>query len=71
MWEKIITTWDSLPKSARVLIYVSISTILAEAIIEIGKFEQTFFIRVLAQLINLGIVFIQDLITEIKALTNK
>jgi thiamine pyrophosphate-dependent acetolactate synthase large subunit-like protein len=68
---KIKEIWEALPKSAKVLFYVGISTVLAEAVIELGNFEQTFLIRVLAQLINLLIVFIQDLIVEVKARLEK
>ena len=66
--EIIQKLWDSLPKSAKVLVYMIISFILSEGLIEIGKFEQTFLIRVSAQIINLLLVFIVDLVKEIKAI---
>jgi len=69
--KKIIAIWNSLPKTAKVFCYVAISYILSEALIEIGKFEQTFLIRISAQLINLALVFIGDLITEIKGRIEK
>lgn len=65
---KIQEMWDSLPKSAKVLVYMIVSFILSEGLIEIGKFEQTFLIRVSAQIINLLLVFIVDLVKEIKAI---
>ena len=64
---KIQEVWDSLPKSAKVLVYMIVSFILSEGLIEIGKFEQTFLIRVSAQIINLLLVFIVDLVKEVKA----
>lgn len=69
--KKIIETWNNLPKTAKVFCYIAVSYILSEALIEIGKFEQTFLIRVSAQLINLTIVFIGDLVTEIKSRLEK
>ena len=69
--KKIQEVWDNLPKSAKVLVYMIISFILSEGLIEIGKFEQTFLIRVSAQIINLLLVFIVDLVKEVKAISNK
>ena len=65
--KKIKEIWDNLPKTLKVFVYMAVSYILSEGLIEIGKFEQTFLIRVSAQLINLALVFIGDLVTEIKA----
>lgn len=64
--KKIQEIWNNLPKTIKVFFYISLSTILSEVLIEIGRFEQTFLIRISAQLINLGLVFLGDVITEVK-----
>jgi hypothetical protein len=64
--QKIKLFWDSLPKTVKVFFYMVLSTCLAEALIELKGIQQTYIIRVLAQLINLGIVFLEDIVPEIK-----
>ena len=63
--------WNKLPKTAKVLVYVIISTILAELLIELGGMEQSFFIRAGAQIVNVLIVFLQELIPTVRAKLNK
>lgn len=58
--------WENLPKTIKVFLYISISIILSELVIEIGNLKETFFVRVLAQIINLAIVFLQEAVPEIK-----
>jgi hypothetical protein len=57
---KIIAIYESLPKTVKVFGYLALSTILAELLIELGGLEQTFLVRITAQLINLGLVFIEQ-----------
>lgn len=57
---------EKLPKTVKVFFYIAISIVLSEALIEIGGFKQTFIIRILAQIINLVIVFLQETIPEVK-----
>jgi len=59
---KIKLFWESLPKTVKVFVYMVVSTILAESLIELGGFKQVFIIRVLAQVINLLLVLVKDLI---------
>ena len=59
---KIKLFWESLPKTVKVFVYMVVSTILAESLIELGGFEQVFVVRVLAQVINLSLVLIKELI---------
>lgn len=53
---KVTNYWDKLPKSAKVLAYVSISSVLAEFLIELTGIEQTFLVRALSGIINVIIV---------------
>ena len=64
--KKIKVTWDSLPKTVKVFFYIALSIILSEALIEFANIEQTFIVRILAQVINLGIVFLEEAIPEVK-----
>lgn len=62
----MLKIWNELPKTAKVFFYLALSTILAEVAIELGSLEQTLVIRILAQLINLGIVFLEESVPAIK-----
>jgi len=64
--KKIKEIWDALPKTIKVFFYISISIILSELLIELGNLEETFIVRVLAQIINLIIVFLEELVPEVK-----
>ena len=64
--EKIKEIWALLPKTAKVFLYIAFSVLLAELAIELGNFEQTFFVRFLAQVINLALVFLQEAVPAIK-----
>lgn len=59
--------FDSLPKTVKVFFYLALSTILAEVLVELKVFEQTFIVRVLAQLINLGLVFLEESVPAVRA----
>lgn len=63
---KIKEIWGSLPKTVKVFFYIAISIILSEALIELGGIEKTFIVRVLAQIINLIMVFLEEAIPEVK-----
>jgi len=69
--KKVIKKWNKLPKSVKVFFYMVLSTILAEGLIELGSLEQSFVIRILAQVINLAIVLIEDVEPIIKAKLKK
>lgn len=64
--ERLKQAWSNLPKTAKVLIYVIISTILAELLIELGGMDQTFFVRAGAQIINVLIVFLQESVPSVR-----
>jgi hypothetical protein len=64
--EKLQTIWDVLPKTVKVFIYLAISTILSEVLVELKTVDQTFLVRISAQLINLAIVLVQEVIPAIK-----
>jgi hypothetical protein len=63
---KIIAIYESLPKTVKVFGYLALSTILAELLIELGGLEQTFLVRISAQLINLGLVFAEQTAGTVK-----
>lgn len=69
--EKIKEFWDLLPKTVKVLGYLIISTILAEGLIELKGLEQTFIVRILAQIINLVLVFLGDAVPAIRERLSK
>lgn len=59
--------WENLDSTLKVFIYLSISTILSEILIDLGNLKQTLLVRISAQLINLAIVFIEkDLVPVLK-----
>jgi len=59
--------WENLDPTLKVFIYLSISTILSEILIDLGNLKQTLLVRISAQLINLAIVFIEkDLVPVLK-----
>ena len=62
----MIEFFDKLPKTIKVFGYLAISTILAEVLIELKAVEQSLMIRILAQLINLAIVFLQEAIPAVR-----
>lgn len=62
----MLKIWNELPKTIKVFFYLALSTILSELAIELGGLEQTFLIRILAQLINLGIVFLEESIETVR-----
>ena len=66
MINKIKLVWALLPKTGKVLLYVIISTILAEVLIELGGMEQIFFVRVSAQVVNVLIVFLQETVPAVR-----
>jgi hypothetical protein len=63
---KIIAIYESLPKTVKVFGYLALSTILAELLIELRGLEQTFLVRISAQLINLGLVFAEQTAGTVK-----
>lgn len=63
---RMVEIWNKLPKTAKVFFYLALSTLLAEILIELRGVEQTLIVRVLAQLINLGIVFLQEAVPATK-----
>lgn len=67
MLERIRSIWGQLPKTAKVFFYLAISTILGEILIELQVIEQTVIVRILAQLINLVIVFLQESVPALQA----
>ena len=59
--------WENLDPTLKVFIYLSVSTILSEILIDLGNLKQTLLVRISAQLINLAIVFIEkDLVPALK-----
>ena len=66
MFAKISEIWNFLPKTLKVFFYISISIILSEVLIELGNIQQVFIVRCLAQIINLGLVFIGEAVPAIK-----
>ena len=62
----MIEFFDKLPKTVKVFGYLAISTILAEILIELKAIDQSLIVRILAQLINLTIVAIQEAVPAIK-----
>ena len=68
---KIKTSWESLPKTIKVFFFLALSTILAECLIELGGIDQTFIVRISAQIINLILVAIEESIPAIKARIKK
>lgn len=64
--DKILLIWDRLPKTIKVFFYLSVSTIFAEILIELKAVEQTLIVRILAQIINLAIVALQESIPAIR-----
>lgn len=59
--------WNSLPKTVKVFVYLSVSIILSETLIELGGLEQGLLVRILAQVINLGLVLLKESVPAIKA----
>jgi hypothetical protein len=64
VFENIRNVWARTPKTVKVFFYLALSTFLAELLIEFRGMEQVFIVRFLAQVINLGIVFLQEAIPE-------
>ncbi len=59
--------WENLDPTLKVFIYLAISTILSEILIDLGNLKQTLLVRISAQLINLAIVFIEkDFVPALK-----
>lgn len=69
--DKLLEFYNKLPKTAKVFFYLAISTILAEVLIELKAVDQTLLVRILAQLINLAIVAIQESVPAVKARLTK
>lgn len=67
----MLKIWNELPKTVKVFFYLALSTILAEVAIELGSLEQTLVIRILAQLINLAIVFLEESVPAIRRKLSK
>ena len=63
---KVKEFYDKLPKTVKVFFYIAVSTVLAEVLIELKSIDQSLVVRVLAQLINLAIVFIEEAYPEVK-----
>jgi hypothetical protein len=59
--------WNKLPKTVKVFFYLALSTVLAEVLVELKLVEQTILVRLLAQIVNLVIVFLQESIPAVKA----
>ena len=68
---KVLAAWENLPKTLKVFCFLALSTILSELVIELGGLEQTFLIRTLAQIINLGLVGVEEGVPAIKARLKK
>ena len=64
--EKVKAFWGALPKTLKVFVYIVVSIILSEGLIELGNLEQGFIVRVLAQIVNLSIVFLEEAIPEVR-----
>ena len=72
MLNEIIYIWNNkLPKTLKVFVYSSVSIILSEILIELGNINQVFIVRVLAQIINLALVFVGEAIPEVKKRLSK
>ena len=68
---RITKLWENLPKTLKVFCFLALSTILSELAIELGGLEQTFLIRTLAQIINLGLVGVEESVPAIKSRLKK
>jgi len=68
---RITKLWENLPKTLKVFCFLALSTILSELVIELGGLEQTFLIRTLAQIINLGLVGVEESVPAIKSRLKK
>ena len=68
---RITKLWENLPKTLKVFCFIALSTILSELAIELGGLEQTFLIRISAQLINLGLVGVEESVPAIKSRLKK
>jgi hypothetical protein len=58
--------WVKLPKTAKVFAYIALSILLSELLIELANLEQVFFVRFLAQVINLAVVFLQEAVPAVR-----
>ena len=68
---KIKQIWEALPKTVKVFFYIAISIVLSEGLIEVANLEQTFVVRVLAQIINLLIVLVEEVEPVVRAKLTK
>ena len=62
----MIEKFDKLPKTIKVFFYITISIVLSEALIELANIQQTFLIRISAQLVNVLIVFLQESVPAVR-----
>jgi len=69
--QSILNIWNSMPKTGKVFGYLAVSILASETLIELAHLEQGFLVRVLAQLINLGLVFLQEAVPAVKARMTK
>ena len=69
--DKIKAHWEKLPKTIKVFVYLAVSIILSEGLIELGGLEQGFIVRILAQIINLGLVLLEETAPAIRAKLSK
>jgi hypothetical protein len=61
------TTWNKLPKTAKVFVYVFVSYTLKAISVELGMLEDSALADYLVGVINLAIVFIQEAVPAVKA----
>lgn len=69
--EKLKVFWEALNKPTKVFIYLAVSTILSELLIELGGLDKTFFVRVTAQIINLLLVLLETGVKDIRSRIKK
>lgn len=67
VWDKLSEVWNRLPKTAKVFVYLVVSILLSESLIELAHLEQGFIVRVLAQVVNLTLVFLQEAVPAVKS----
>lgn len=65
--EKLKQFWGTLPKTAKVFVYLAVSTLLSEWLIELRAMEPTMWVRYLVQIINLLIVLLQESVPAVAA----
>ena len=67
----VVNFWNKLPKTAKVFVYIAISMVLSEVVVELGNMEDAFLVRISAGIINLLLVFLQESVPAVRAKLSK